>query len=420
MLKRLLMVGTALTAVGSSVPAGAQDIGEVTVFHRWADEGSRLPIEAMFAVCEENLPGLEITSSYVSSDQYEVQLPVQLSSDNVPDVYGLWPGGRAVFQAQSGNILDISEEWHDTIGANFAPGMTDSVTETDGNIYVVPFNTIPNGFLYNKKVFSDAGVEAPPETWEEFEAVLAKLKESGVTPIALGARNGWEPMFWFDYLILREHGSDFRERLMAGDESYTSPEVVSTMERWKGLLEDENFHLELSGSWAEMTGAVATGVTAMELMGPWAMRAFLQAGMEPNVDFGFFQFPTINPDVALATEGAFEGWAASGKGSNTEGAVRLLECLASKEAQAAYAQGGTNLAANADVPVDVYTEDLRPILAQMSELNEYPFHQNMELATLPPVIEVADREFPRFLTYPAEYMAVLEALQARAETVFGE
>ena len=419
MTKILKRLGFAAAAVLVAGPAMAQDVGTVTVFHRWADEATRVAhFDPAFAVCQSTLPGLDLKMSFVPSDQYEVQLPIQLSSSTPPDVYGLWPGGRAVFQAQAGNILDLTEVWNDTIGANFSAGMTQSVTETDGKIYVVPFNTIPNGFLYSKAAFKKAGIDQPPATWEEFTAGLKKLRDSGVTPLALGSKGGWEPMFWFDYLVLRIAGSEFRERLMWGKESYLDPKVIRAMELWKGMLDAGDFQLMLSGSWQDMTTAIITGDAAMELMGPWAMGAFQSADMKPDVDFGFFPFPSIDPAVATATEGAFEGWAASGRGKNTAGAVKLLECLASQASQTAYAKDNTNLAANQSVPVEVYSEDLRPILAKMAELNKSPFHQNMELATLPPVTEVAKRELARFLAYPDTYMDALNAIEQRAKEVF--
>jgi multiple sugar transport system substrate-binding protein/raffinose/stachyose/melibiose transport system substrate-binding protein len=417
-MKKLSLTCAAVALMAATLPALAQDVGEVRVFHRWADEAARAPILAMFEVCKQKLPGLTISESYVPSDQYEVQLPVQLSSDTPPDIYGLWPGGRAVFQAQSDRILDITDLWHSEIASLMSPGMTEGVTETDGKIYVVPFNTLPNAFWYNKRLFDELGLSAPT-TWDEFTTVLSKIKESGTTPITLGSRSGWEPLFWFDYLILRTAGPEFRERLMWGQESYTDPKVVAAMELWKGLLDAGYFNDNITSlSNAEMATAVISGQAAMQLMGPWTVSNFESAEMLPGEDYDFFPFPVIDPQVPNATEGAFEGFAASGKGPNTEGARRLLACLASNEAQTAYALDSDRIAANPNVAVETYRENVRGLIGQLTPLLEHSFHQNMELATLPPVTETAKREFPRFLTFPDQYMAVLESLEARAREVF--
>jgi multiple sugar transport system substrate-binding protein/raffinose/stachyose/melibiose transport system substrate-binding protein len=51
----------------------------------------------------------------------------------------------------------------------------------------------------------------------------------------LGSRERWPAQFWFDYLLLRTAGPKYRAELMAGEKSYTDPEVVRVMEMWKGI-----------------------------------------------------------------------------------------------------------------------------------------------------------------------------------------
>ena len=67
--------------------------------------------------------------------------------------------------------------------------------------------------FYNKSVFSKAGINTMPRTWDEFLSLCAKLKSRGITPIALGSKNRWPAQFWFDYLILRTVGPDYRHNL---------------------------------------------------------------------------------------------------------------------------------------------------------------------------------------------------------------
>ena len=64
---------------------------------------------------------------------------------------------------------------------------------------------------------------------------MKTLKEQGVTPIALGSISKWPAQFWFDYLLLRTAGPEYRAQLMAGEASYTDPEVVRAMELWAEL-----------------------------------------------------------------------------------------------------------------------------------------------------------------------------------------
>ena len=401
----------------AATPARAE--GEVQLFHRSAAEAMRTPRMAMWNYCSEKLD-IEIVENFSPPKQYEVQLPVQLSSSTPPDIYAYWAGGRSQFQAATGKIMALNEMWEDIKG-NYPDGVQATSTEPDGNVYTIPTTFQPNVFWYNKRVFAEHGLE-PPNDWDACLDVAAKLKEAGVTPFLLGSKSGWEPLLWFDYMVLRVAGSEFRNGLMAGTESYLDPRVVEAMELWSGLLEAGYFNDRTSSlGWQEMATRFVSGEGAMELMGTWTVGNFIKAGLEPGTDFDVFDFPTIKDGIELAVEGAVEGWAASGAGENTDNAVAMLKCVAQRAPQELFAAQAQRMAANKDVPIEIYEPaSFQPTIARFQKMLGAPFHQNLELATHPGVTEVAKRELPRFLAYPDQYMKVLEMLEDRRNDVFGE
>lgn len=398
-------------------PAAAE--GVVHLFHRSAAEPMRVPRMAMWNACAEKLD-IEIIENFSPPKQYEVQLPVQLSSSTPPDIYAYWAGGRSQFQAATGKIRAMNDVW-DEIKDNYPVGVQATSTEPDGNVYTIPTTFQPNVFWYNKRVFAEHGL-TPPTTWDEFTAVAAKLKEAGVTPFLLGSKSGWEPLLWFDYMVLRVAGSEFRSGLMAGTESYLDPRVIQAMEMWKELLEAGYFNDRTSSlGWQEMATKFVNGEGAMELMGTWTVGNFITAGLEPGTDFDVFDFPPITEGIELAVEGAVEGWAASGAGENTENALAMLKCVSEREPQELFAVQAQRMAANKDVPVEIYEPaSFQPTIKKFQAMLGAPFHQNLELATHPGVTEVAKRELPRFLAYPDQYMKVLELLEGRRNDVFGD
>lgn len=46
-----------------------------------------------------------------------------------------------------------------------------------GTVYGVPFTTSSRTFFYNKKIFSQAGISAPPTTWAELQSDALKIKQ---------------------------------------------------------------------------------------------------------------------------------------------------------------------------------------------------------------------------------------------------
>ncbi|WP_417812640.1 ABC transporter substrate-binding protein [Thalassospira alkalitolerans] len=401
----------------SAAPVAAE--GVVNLFHRSAAEPMRKPRMAMWNYCADKLD-IEIIENYSPPKQYEVQLPVQLSSSTPPDIYAYWAGGRSQFQAATGKIRAMNDVW-DNIKDNFPEGVQATSTEPDGNIYTIPTNFQPNVVWYNKRVFAEHNLSIP-QTYDELLDVAATLKEAGVTPFLLGSKSGWEPLLWFDYFVLRVAGSDFRTGLMAGTESYLDPRVIEAMELWQDLLEKEYFNDRTASlGWQEMATRFISGEGAMEIMGTWTVGNFISGGMEPGTDFDVFEFPQIKEGIEMAVEGVVEGWAASGAGENTENAVAMLQCITEREPQELFSRQAQRMAANKDVPVEIYEPaSFQPTIEKFHDMLESPFHQNLEMATHPGVTEVAKRELPRFLAYPDQYMTVLEQLENRRKDVFGD
>lgn len=62
--------------------------------------------------------------------------------------------------------------------ADFQPSFV-SHASIDGTQWALPFIASARALFYNKTIFEDAGVAAPPTTWAELESAAAKIKASG-------------------------------------------------------------------------------------------------------------------------------------------------------------------------------------------------------------------------------------------------
>ena len=97
------------------------------------------------------------------------------------------------------------------------------------------------GFWYNKDLFTKAGIDGPPTTWNEFLADVQKLKAAGITPIAVGEKDKWPGIFWWAYLSLRIAGKDAMNK--AGDRrrQLQQPGFVEAGEQLKELVDLKPF-----------------------------------------------------------------------------------------------------------------------------------------------------------------------------------
>ena len=74
------------------------------------------------------------------------------------------------------------------------------------------------GFWYNKALFEQAGITAPPATWDEYLAAVEKLKAAGIDPLAIAGKDKWPSMHLWTYLVLRNGGGDaLSEMIQSGN-----------------------------------------------------------------------------------------------------------------------------------------------------------------------------------------------------------
>src|SRR5262249_50677360 len=144
----------------------------------------------------------------------------------------------------------------------------------DGKQYAIPFDLGMVGIWYNKDLFAQAGIAAPPTTWDDLLADVDKLKAAGITPISVGGSPAtWTEMFWWAYLAVRECGQDvMTTATTTGD--WTNPCFVSAGTKLKALIDKQPFQDGfLAAVWDGAGGSAATMAVqkaAMLLQGQWA------------------------------------------------------------------------------------------------------------------------------------------------------
>ena len=125
----------------------------------------------------------------------------------MPDIFQSWGGGTLKEQADAGLVKDISEPTQRRGSATSTPPAV-GLYQIDGKQYGVPFNLGMVGVWYNKALFEKAGIDAPPADLGRVPRGRQKLKDAGITPLAVGEKDKWPGMFWWANLALRIAGKD--------------------------------------------------------------------------------------------------------------------------------------------------------------------------------------------------------------------
>ena len=151
---------------------------------------------------------------------------------------------------------------------------------TDGSkVYGVPIGSNSLALYYNKKLLTDGGVSAPPQTWEQLTETATKTTKSPVYGIAFSAVNTeeatwqWEPFLW-------SNGGSLSD--------LASPNAKVALELWvdwvkKGLASKD----VVNWNQGDVPNEFISGRAATMVMGPWQLANVKKSG----IDFGIVTIP---------------------------------------------------------------------------------------------------------------------------------
>ncbi|CAL9676391.1 hypothetical protein SUDANB105_07915 [Streptomyces sp. enrichment culture] len=239
-------------------------------------------------------PDVRIKLVTMENDAYKSKMTALTSSGKLPDIYHTWGGGVLKQQIDAGLVEDLTPSIS-SVTDTLVPASVKAY-QFDGKTYAMPFDIGAVGFWYNKALFAEAGIQAPPAAWADYLDTVKKLKSAGITPIALAGKEKWPGMYYWAYLAMRIAGIDGMQAA-ADAKDFTGDDFVKAGEHLKELVALEPFQKGFLGAaYSTPTGeaaAMGNGKAAMELMGQWAPVVQADAGKGIGKDLGFFPFPAV-------------------------------------------------------------------------------------------------------------------------------
>lgn len=291
-------------------------------------------------------PNVTIDLTVQENEAFKTALQTNLQAGDVPDIFQSWGGGGLREQVAAGLVQDITDL--------AAPWISDleegavSMMEIDGKLYGVPWDLGIVGMWYNKTLFTQAGIDEPPATWEELLEDVQTLKDAGITPIAVAAGDKWPAMFWYAYLALRVGGADVMQQA-AIDQNFNDPAFLKAGEELARLIELDPFQPGfLAAPWDGPDGQAATianSGAAMHLMGHWAPGTQRANGpdLAETGELGWFPFPAVEGGAGDRNDGFGGGNGyAVGKDAPPE-AVEFLQYLTSVDVASRLGETGSRL-----------------------------------------------------------------------------
>ncbi len=293
---KTILKATAATVIVSASAAYAED---VEVLHWWTSGGEAAALNVLKQDLEgQGIGWQDMPVAGGGGEQAMTVLRARVTAGNAPTAVQML-GFDILDWGNEGALADLNAVAADQGWDAVVPDALKSFAKVDGKWVSAPVNVHSTNWVWANKSVLDANGIAPPQTWEEFEAALATLKEAGVTPIAHGGQ-AWQDATVFDAVAMSAGGPDFYKSAFIDldAEALGSDTMVEAFRRMEVIRAnvDENF----SGrDWNLATAMVINGEAGFQMMGDWAKGEFLNAGKVPGEDFLCFRFPGTQSQVTF-------------------------------------------------------------------------------------------------------------------------
>jgi multiple sugar transport system substrate-binding protein len=199
----------------------------------------------------------------------------------------------------------------------------------------VPYLGLAYGLYYNKKMFSDAGLQ-PPKTWEDLVSDAKKLTKpsQGVYGMAMEGGSYTEGVH-FAFIFGQQHGADPFDS--SGKPQFTTPGMVAGVKQYVDLMGTDKVVNPSSAQYKngpEAPGDFAKGKAAM-LMSQNNADNTLQADGMKSSEYGVVPIPAPS-DAAKDTASFVAGINLSifNNTKNKDGALKFVKFMTSKQTQA--------------------------------------------------------------------------------------
>jgi glucose/mannose transport system substrate-binding protein len=323
--------GAPAGSAGASGGSPAAGKTRIEVFSWWTTGGEAAGLDKLIKKFNDAHPQYEVFNAAVAGgagSNAKAVLKTRMLGGDPPDSFQVHMGHELIDTWVKTNppYMENLDDLYNSEGwtTKFPKGVLDIVS-ADGHYWSVPVNIHrANVLWYNKKVFSDAGVQ-PPKTFADFKTVADAIKAKGVTPLALGDSDKWAATHLFETVLIGTLGPDKYKGLWDGSTDWAGADVKTALDNMKMMLGYVNAdHNALT--WDQANQQVIEGKAAMTVMGDWADGDYVA---KKFTDYGWAPAPG-NEGIYDALSDTF----GLPKGSkNAAGLKEFLKLLGSAEGQ---------------------------------------------------------------------------------------
>ncbi|NYE03341.1 multiple sugar transport system substrate-binding protein [Bacillus niacini] len=323
------LLGLAGCSNGETTSGDAKDDKVEITYGVWGK--AQVPvINDVIKLFNEKHPNIKVKVELTPYGQYFQKLETAATGGAMPDV--LWMNGPHIAQYAEGKVIiplnDLIKKDNYSLD-NYPKSLVDLYT-VDGKVYGIPKDFDTTGLFYNKKIFDEAGIPYPDDTWDwnKLKEVAEKLtnKDKGIWGFGAMMENqgGYYDLIWQNGgHILSKDGKQV---------GFDTPEAIEALKYNISFIKEG-----LSPTLAQMTETAASelfisGKLAMKLDGSYMVPDYR---VNPDIDV---TIPPKGKNRAVSIHGLSNVIAANTK--HKDAAWTFVKFLGSKEVAEEFAKSG--------------------------------------------------------------------------------
>jgi ABC-type glycerol-3-phosphate transport system substrate-binding protein len=281
--------GSGSSASTAAASASGAPTGEITVLTNRTDLVKDGTLDGYAKTFQAKYPGT--TVKFEGITDYEGEVKIRMNTDKYGDVL-LIPNAISVadypkYFSSLGSLSDLQSKYRYV-----------AASAVKDQVYGIAQNGNAVGYVYNKDLWTKAGVTKAPTTPDEFIADLEAVKtKTGATPLYTNYKDGWPLTKWTDALGTVSCDGDAKNKLASDTSPWASGKDLGVADTLlftavsKKLTETD----PTTTNWESSKALLGSGKIGAMWLGSWAVTqmqdAAKKAGASADV-IGFRPFPT--------------------------------------------------------------------------------------------------------------------------------
>lgn len=324
-----LMVFTLLASLlGACAPQERQEIN--FVFMRTSDLTEPYWQEVIEAFEAEN-PNIKVNLFIFTWDEGRQKIREMIDQGNPPTLARV--ATRWVPEYMAAGLLEPVDSYiTQDFRSQFIPLLINEGSQHEGLTFGLPITVSSRAFYYNKDLFEQAGITAPPSNWEELRSAAEAIHALSPETYGFGVQGKDLETSTYFYYFLWGNGGD----ILSADgtrPAFNGTQGQEAVHFITQMIDDELTQPRpTESSRADLETAFVNGQLGMVITGPWLARRLENEA--PDLNYGLATIPYQTTPTTLAAQDTLILFK---QAQNKDAAWKFIEFLYADEYRLKYA-----------------------------------------------------------------------------------